>query len=115
MTCSAAGFEDGGGRAGPIRDAAEVEEDLVLGVGDGGDDRLLHPSAPCTRVPGSVENVERAWIRDILVAGRLDGAKHQHLRSDADISSISSYDTRSSLRASGLIRGSAVKTPSTSR
>ena len=33
---------------------------------------------------------------------------------DADISSISSYDTRASFRASGTIRGSVVNTPGTS-
>ena len=37
------------------------------------------PSAPSIHVPGSVEKVERAWIRTLWSARELDRAQHQHL------------------------------------
>ena len=50
----------------------------------------------------------------VVVARVLDGAKLEHARPEAAISSISSKETAVSLRASGTMRGSALNTPRTS-
>ncbi len=72
------------------------------------------PSPSWIQVPSSSENVERActrtrWLRAISTERSIST-----FAPDADISSISSYETRASLRASGTMRGSAVNTPATS-
>jgi hypothetical protein len=72
------------------------------------------PSACCTQVPSSSENVERAWTRTPWFLASSTERSMSTFAPDAAISSISSYDTTASLRASGTIRGSAVNTPGTS-
>jgi hypothetical protein len=74
------GVEDRRRGARAVRDVPEREDDLVLRVRDGGDDRLLEPlrvSDPRSRLVG--EGRPR-MDRDVLVAGDLDGAQHQDLR-----------------------------------
>ena len=73
------------------------------------------PSArSCTQVPGSSENVERAWMRTPFARASSTARSMSTLAPEAAISSISSYDTTVSFRASGTMRGSAVNTPATS-
>ena len=72
------------------------------------------PRRPAIQVPGSFENVERAWIGTSWLRASSTARSISTFAPEADISSISSYETRSSLRAFGTMRGSAVKTPSTS-
>ena len=66
------------------------------------------PSPSCTQVPSSSENVERAWMRTPWLRASSTERSISTFAPDAAISSISSYETTASLRASGTIRGSAV-------
>ena len=90
--------------------ASRASPPTTTSSGDGWPGRSAARAPRCRRPRSpTLRKVVRAWI-GALVAGDLDRAEqHQPLAPDA-ISSISSYDTRSSLRASGTIRGSAVNT-----
>ena len=66
------------------------------------------PATSCTQVPGSSEKVERAWIGTWCPRASSTERRASTLAPDAAISSISSYETTSSLRASGTMRGSAL-------
>ena len=72
------------------------------------------PSTPSIHVPGSSENVDRAWIGTPWPRAISTARSISTRAPEAAISSISSYDTLSSLRAPGTSLGSAVKTPVTS-
>ena len=66
------------------------------------------------QVPSVPEKVERTWIGTPWLRANSTDRSCSTRAPDPAISSISSGDTRVSLRASGTIRGSAVYTPSTS-
>ncbi len=72
------------------------------------------PSPSWIQVPSSSEKVERACTRTPWLRASSTERSISTLAPDADISSISSYDTTRSFRASGTMRGSAVNTPGTS-
>jgi len=65
-------------------------------------------SSGTTHVPSSSEKVEREWTRTPWLRASSTERSMSTLAPDADISSISSYEMRSSLRAPGTMRGSAV-------
>ena len=67
-----------------------------------------------TKVPGPSSKLERQWIGMPWLRAYSTERSCSTPAPDADISSISSNETTASLRASGTIRGSAVKTPATS-
>ena len=71
------------------------------------------PSSPI-QVPSSSEKVERACTRTPWLRASSTERSISTLAPEADISSISSYEMRGSLRAAGTRRGSAVNTPGTS-
>ena len=66
------------------------------------------------QVPSFWLNDERTWIGHVVAAGVLDAAQVQDLRAAGGHLEHLLVEMRSSLRAVGTIRGSAVKTPSTS-
>ncbi len=79
---------------------------------------IWSPSVSCgasvTQVPSALLNEERTWIG---IRYRLAYSTQRSIRTfvpQAAISSISSYEMRGIRVAPGTIRGSAVKTPSTS-
>ena len=61
-----------------------------------------------TTVPGASSNDERQWMRTPYARAYSTARSCSTLAPEAAISSISSNETASSLRASGTIRGSAV-------
>src|ERR1700722_19537453 len=67
-----------------------------------------------TTVPGASSKDERQWMRTPWLRAYSTERSCSTPAPDAAISSISSKDTIGSLRASGTIRGSALKTPATS-
>ena len=71
-------------------------------------------SSPTTTVPGSSVKADRQWIRTPWLRAYSTERSCRTPAPEADISSISSKETTGSLRASGTIRGSALKTPATS-
>jgi hypothetical protein len=66
------------------------------------------PATSSIQVPFSSENVERAWMGTPWARASSTERNASTLAPDAAISSISSYDTASSLRLSGTMRGSAL-------
>ena len=71
-------------------------------------------SSATTRVPGPSSKLLRQWMRTPWLRAYSTERSCSTPAPEADISSISSKETRASLRASGTIRGSALKTPATS-
>ena len=71
-------------------------------------------SSATTRVPAPSSNELRQCIRTSWFRAYSTERSCSTFAPDAAISSISSNETIASLRASGTIRGSAVKTPATS-
>ena len=71
-------------------------------------------SSLTTRVPGPSSKLLRQWIRTPWLRAYSTERSCSTPAPEADISSISSKETTGSLRASGTIRGSALKTPATS-
>ena len=71
-------------------------------------------SSATTRVPGPSSNELRQWMRTPWLRAYSTARSCSTPAPDDDISSISSNETWASLRAPGTIRGSALKTPSTS-
>ena len=69
---------------------------------------------PMTKVPGFSEYDDRTWTGRLYRRAYSTQRSISTLAPHAAISSISSKVTVSSLRALGTIRGSALKTPSTS-
>ena len=108
--------EDRGRRAGPVGDADQRDPRLVGGVGDGGDERVFHGLVFSEdKGTGAVVEAGAAVDPDAVVAGVLDRAQLQHARRPTPPSRASPRSsTWGSLRASGTIRGSALKTPATS-
>ena len=76
--------------------------------------RSMVSSSPTTKVPGSSVKEERQWMRTPWLRAYSTERSCSTPAPDAAISSISSKETTGSLRASGTIRGSALKTPATS-
>jgi hypothetical protein len=77
--------------------------------------------SPSGKVEGSTTQVPSRWLNEdrtcTLTPNRRAYSTHRRCRTfapEAAISSISSVEMRSMRRALGTIRGSAVKTPSTS-
>ena len=71
-------------------------------------------SSETTRVPGPSSKLLRQWMRTPWLRAYSTERSCSTPAPEADISSISSKETTGSLRASGTIRGSALKTPATS-
>ena len=67
-----------------------------------------------TTVPGASSKLERQWMRTPWLRAYSTERSCRTPAPEAAISSISSKETTSSLRASGTMRGSAEKTPGTS-
>ena len=100
---------------GRVGDAEQRDPGLAGGVGDGGDERMLHRfSFGDHNGTGSSSKLERQWMRTPWLRAYSTERSCSTPAPEADISSISSKDTTGSLRASGTMRGSAVKTPETS-
>ena len=76
--------------------------------------RSMVSSSPTTKVPGSSLKLDRQWMRTPWVRAYSTERSCSTRAPEAAISSISSNETTGSLRASGTIRGSALKTPATS-
>src|SRR4051794_35848337 len=71
-------------------------------------------SSPTTTVPGASSKLERQWMRTPWLRAYSTERSWSTPAPLEAISSISSKETIGSLRASGTIRGSALKTPGTS-
>ena len=71
-------------------------------------------SSLTTHVPSSSWNEERTWMRTPWFRAYSTERSTSTRAPQAARSSISSYETAASFRAPGTMRGSAVKTPSTS-
>ena len=67
-----------------------------------------------TKVPGVSSKLDRQWMRTPWLRAYSTERSWSTLAPEEAISSISSYETTGSFRASGTMRGSAVKTPATS-
>ena len=76
--------------------------------------RSMVSSSPTTKVPGSSLKLDRQWMRTPWLRAYSTERSCSTRAPEAAISSISSNETTGSLRASGTIRGSALKTPATS-
>ena len=68
-------------------------------------------SSPTTKVPGASSKLDRQWMRTPWLRAYSTERSCSTPAPEAAISSISSNETTGSLRASGTIRGSALKTP----
>ena len=105
--------EDAARDAGPVGHAEDRRLRLRGVVRDARDDRLLE-HVLLLHDPGAVgssSNDERTWTATPWFRAYSTERSIRTLAPEAASSSISSYVTASSLRASGTMRGSAVKTP----
>ncbi len=92
--------------------ASEVE--WVTAVTMGRSAGSMFSPSDTTKVPGRSSNDERQWMRTPWLRAYSTERSCSTPAPEDDISSISSYVTASSLRASGTTRGSALNTPGTS-
>ena len=99
-----------------VRDALEGDARLLGGVRDGGDERLFHGLflSDHNGTRSVLEARDGQWMRTPWLRAYSTERSCSTPAPEADISSISSKETTASLRASGTIRGSALKTPATS-
>ena len=95
----------------PLRVTRASSVEWVTAVTSG---RSMVSSSVRTQVPGRSSKLDRQWMRTPWLRAYSTERSWSTRAPEADISSISSKETWSSLRASGTIRGSALNTPATS-